>query len=294
MLLVTGITGHTGRYFLQELINNKFKGPIRCIVRETSDTSLIDTSGLSIEKVVGDIRDEQFIDKCMKDVDTIVHIVSIRHTAQIIDAAIKNKVRRAICVHTTGIYSKFRVASEEYLNIEDELQELIKATNINITILRPTMIFGDVCDRNMSKFIRMIDTFRLFPVINNGKGLIQPVNARDLGKAYYDVLMTPIENVKHEYSLSGEKPITMLEAFKLISENLGKRSIFISFPLGIGVFLANCLKLFSMGKVDYVERVQRMSEDRCFSHEDAKKDFGYSPEPFKVGIAREVKEYLKK
>ena len=26
MLLVTGITGHTGRYFLQELINNKYEG----------------------------------------------------------------------------------------------------------------------------------------------------------------------------------------------------------------------------------------------------------------------------
>ena len=52
MLLVTGITGHTGRYFLQELINNKYKGPIGCIVRETSDTSLLDGSGLNIEKIL--------------------------------------------------------------------------------------------------------------------------------------------------------------------------------------------------------------------------------------------------
>ena len=42
MLLVTGITGHTGRYFLQELINHKYDGAIRCIVRETSDTSILD------------------------------------------------------------------------------------------------------------------------------------------------------------------------------------------------------------------------------------------------------------
>jgi thioester reductase-like protein len=53
MLLVTGITGHSGSYFLKELINNKYEGPIRCVVRETSDTSLIDNSGLHIEKVVG-------------------------------------------------------------------------------------------------------------------------------------------------------------------------------------------------------------------------------------------------
>lgn len=292
MLLITGITGHTGRYFLQELINNNYDGPIRCIVRETSDTSLLDNSGLKIEKVNGDIRDEAFLDKCMKDVDTIVHIVNIRHTLRIIKAAINNKVSRAICVHTTGIYSEFKVASEEYKDIEAELQNVLADVEIKVTILRPTMIYGDLCDHNMSRFIKMVDRFRFFPVINKGKGLIQPVNARDLGKAYYDVLNIPIEKAKSEYNLSGEKPITMLEAFKLISENLGRKNTFISFPLGFGVFLARCLKIGTFGKIDYVEKVQRMSEDRCFTYQEANKDFGYTPEPFETGIAREVREYL--
>ncbi|MGE7664900.1 NAD-dependent epimerase/dehydratase family protein [Ureibacillus composti] len=292
MLLVTGITGHTGSYFLQELINNKYDGTIRCIIRESSDTSIIDNSGLKIEKVIGDIRDDVFLDQCMKDVDTIVHIVNIRHTLRIIKAAINNKVSRAICVHTTGIYSKFKVASEEYKDIEDELQNVLAEAEIKVTILRPTMIYGDLCDHNMSRFIKMVDSYRFFPVINHGKGLIQPVNARDLGKAYYDVLMLPAEKAKPEYNLSGEKPITMLHAFKLISENLGKKNAFISFPLAIGVFLARCLKMGTFGKIDYVEKVQRMSEDRCFSHEEAKNDFGYTPEPFEKGIAREVREYL--
>ncbi|MER2112902.1 MAG: NAD(P)-dependent oxidoreductase [Solibacillus isronensis] len=294
MLLVTGITGHTGRYFLKELINNNYEGPIRCIVRQSSDTSMLDNSGLNIEKVVGDISDESFLDKCMKDVNSIVHIVNVRHTLRIIKLAIKNNVPRAICVHTTGIYSKFKVASEEYKYIESELQKIIKESGINVTILRPTMIYGDLCDRNMSRFIKMVDRFRYFPVINHGKGLIQPVNARDLGKAYYKVLIKPAEEVKAEYNLSGQKPIEMQEAFRLISNNLGKKITFISFPLGFGVFLARCLKVGTIGKFDYVEKVQRMSEDRCFSHEDAKNDFGFSPEPFEVGIAREVREYLKR
>ncbi|MDN3451556.1 NAD(P)H-binding protein, partial [Planococcus sp. APC 3906] len=115
MLLITGITGHTGRYFLQELINIKYEGPIRCVVRKSSDTTFIDQSGLNVEKVVGDITDLIFLDSCMKDVDTILHIVSIRHTLRITNAAIVNKVKRIICVHTTGIYSEFKIASEEYI-----------------------------------------------------------------------------------------------------------------------------------------------------------------------------------
>ncbi|WP_223701573.1 NAD-dependent epimerase/dehydratase family protein [Sutcliffiella deserti] len=292
MLLVTGITGHTGRYFLQELIKNNYEGPIRCIVRKTSDTSLLDNSRLKVEKVIGDINDEVFLDKCMKGVKTIVHIVNIRHTLRILKAAINNNVSRAICVHTTGIYSKFKIASDEYKIIEAEIKDMLAKSEIKVTVLRPTMIYGDLCDHNMSRFIKMVDRFKFFPVINQGKGLIQPVNARDLGKAYYDVVVLPVEKAKLEYNLSGEKPITMLEALKLISRNLGRRNTFISFPLGVGVLIARCLKIGTLGKVDYVEKVQRMSEDRCFSHEEAKKDFGYTPESFEIGIAREVKEYL--
>ncbi|MBV1756292.1 MAG: NAD(P)H-binding protein [Dethiosulfatibacter sp.] len=292
MLLVTGITGHTGRYFLQELIDHKYEGPIRCIVRETSDISMLDNSGLNIEKVYGDIHDEAFLDEVTRGVNAIVHIINVRHTLRVLKAAIKNNVKRIVSVHTTGIFSKFRIASEEYVIIENEIKDILSKNDISMTILRPTMIYGDVCDRNMSKFIKMVDRFRIFPVINNGKSLIQPVNARDLGKAYYDVLMMPVEKAKSEYILSGEKPITMLEAFKLISNNLGKKTTFISFPLSIGVIMARVLKGITLGKIDYVERVQRMSEDRSFSHEEATADFGYRPESFEVGIAREVKEYL--
>lgn len=292
MLLVTGITGHSGRYFLQELIKSKYEGSIRCIVRETSDTALIDNSGLNIEKVVGDIQDEIFLNEVIKGVDSILHIVNIRHTIKILNIAIKNNAKRLICIHTTGIFSKFRIASEEYEIIEKEIIEILKKNSISITILRPTMIYGDLCDKNMSKFIKMVDRFRIIPIINYGKSLIQPVNARDLGLAYYNVLMMPREKARPEYILSGEKPITMIEAFNLISSNLGKKTTFISFPLSIGVLLARTLKVISMGKIDYTEKVQRMSEDRSFSHKEATADFGYKPESFEVGIAREIKEYL--
>ena len=294
MLLVTGITGHTGRYFLRELINHKYEGSIRCIVRETSDTSMLDNSGLNIQKVYGDIHDESFLEEITKGVDEIFHIINIRHTLRVLNAAIKNDVKRIVSVHTTGIFSKYRIASEEYVIIEREIKELLSQNGISMTVLRPTMIYGDMCDRNMSKFIKMVDKFRIFPVINHGKSLIQPVNARDLGKAYYDVLMMPVEKVKSEYILSGEKPIKMLESFKLISNSLGKETIFISFPLGFGVFIAKILKVITLGKLDYIERVQRMSEDRSFPHVEATSDFGYKPEPFEIGIAREAKEYLGK
>lgn len=296
MLLVTGITGHTGRYFLQELIDHKYEGPIRCIVRETSDTSMLDNSGLNIEKVYGDINDIELVRKAMNGVTEIMHIYNIHHSPMIVEIAIENNVKRAILVHTTGIYSNFKHASQTYKDIEKKVSELTSKPNCptKITILRPTMIYGDLCDSNMSKFIKMIDKFRVMPVINGGRSLIQPVNARDLGKAFYTVLTSPDETTGKAYDLSGEKPLQMIEVFKLISDNLNKKTIFISIPLGFGVFLARVVKIFSLGKADYVEKVQRMSEDRSYSHEDAKNDFNYKPISFKDGIKIEVNQYLKK
>lgn len=294
MLLVTGITGHTGGYFLQELIENKYEGQIRCIVRETSETSMLDNSGLNIEKVVGDLDNQELMNKAMIGIDTVVHIGSIFYSVVLMQAAVENNVRRAILVHTTGIYSKYKSASEEYKSIEENIDKIIENNNstIGLVFLRPTMIYGYMNDRNMIVFIKMVDKLRLFPIINHGKNLLQPVNGRDLGKAYYQVL-SQTDILNGDYILSGESPITMIDMFRLISDNLKKKTTFISVPMRLGVFMAGCLKIITLGKVDYIERVQRMGEDRHFSHEAARKDFGYTPMTFAKGLKIEIEEYLK-
>ncbi|MCB2339581.1 SDR family oxidoreductase [Clostridium estertheticum] len=294
MLLVTGITGHSGRYFLKELIKNKYEGDIRCIVRETSDTSMIDSSGLKIEKVIGDLEDQDFINKAMVGVETVMHIYNIHHSPKIVQAVIKNNVKRAILVHTTGIYSNFKDASQEYKNIEQKISELTKEYqySTNIIILRPSMIYGDMCDSNMSKFIKMVDKFPIMPVINRGNSLIQPVNARDLGKIFFIALMSSRELAGKAYDISGDKPIMMIDVFKLISHELNKKTIFVSVPLSLGVFMARILKTITIGKINYIEKVQRMAENRSYSHNDATNDFEYNPIPFEDGIKIEVEEYL--
>ena len=295
MLLVTGITGHTGRYFLQELINNKYGDPIRCIVRKTSNTSLLDSSGLNIEKVVGDLNDKELIERAMVGVDVVMHIYNIHHSPTIVEAAIKNNVKRVILVHTTGIYSKYKNASQEYKNVEEKVLALTKDSRCptKITILRPTMIYGDLCDRNMSKFIKMVDKLRIMPIIAGGNNFIQPVNARDLGKMFYIVLTSPDKTVGKVFDLSGDRPIKMIDVFKLISKELNKKTIFVSIPLGLGVFMAKVLKVLALGKIDYIEKVQRMGEDRSYSHDDATEELGYNPMSFEEGIRIEVQEYIK-
>jgi len=292
MLLVTGITGHSGKFFLLELMKQQYKGTIRCIVKSTSNTSLLDHSELNIEKVVGDLTDPAFMDRCMIDVDTVMHISSIFFSVGVMKAIVKSEVKRAVFVHTTGIYSKYKSACEEYQNIELEIRRLLQdnASSLGLTILRPTMIYGNVHDHNMIVFIKMVNKLRLFPVINHGKSLLQPVNGRDLGKAYYQILAKP-EIMSGDYILSGEKPISMLEMFKLISHTLGKKTVFVSVPMHFGVIMARTLNVMTRGKLNYIERVQRMGENRSFPHDQATRDFGYQPMTLAEGLRLEVKQF---
>ena len=153
------------------------------------------------------------------------------------------------------------------------------------------MIYGYIGDRNMAIFIKMVDKLRLFPLIDYGKNLLQPVNGKDLGKAYFQ-LLTNKNIISGDYILSGKDPISILDMMRTISYCLGKKTIFFNIPLNVGVFLAKLFKFVTFNKYDFIERVQRMGEDRSFPHAEATCDFGYDPMPFSEGLKVEVKQYL--
>lgn len=294
MLLVIGVTGHTGKYFLQELVKNKYKEKIRFLIRKENEEAILKDTGLNYETIYGDLENIESLKKACKDIDQILEIYNIRYSLNVLEAAIQNNVKRIIFVHTTGVFSKYKMASEEYKIIEKEVIEKSKNNNIDITILRPTMIYGDICDHNISKFIKMMDKMRIYPMIAGGKAEIQPVNARDLGKAYYQVL-TNLEKTKNKnYNLSGKDEIKIKEMLKLILKKLNKKTFFLTIPMWLSVFLAYILKIITIGKIDIIEKVLRMNENRIFSNEDARKDFGYNPMSFENGLDIEIKEYKKR
>ncbi len=291
ILAVTGITGHSGSFMLRQLIDNKFDGTLRALVRESSNTRLMDESELKVEKVVGSNKSLDDLKRLVDGADTVMHISGIWETPLLLQAIEETGGNpHIVLVHTSGIYSKHKMASEVYKNIEDGMQEQME--RMNITILRPTMIFGDMRDHNISKFIRMVAKLPVMPELDHGKAFIQPVNARDLGQAYYKACMHSILPEK-DYIVSGERPVSLHELCSLIGQYLGKKTRFVSMPMGLGVFGARVINFLSGRKKQLLEeKVLRMGEDRSFSHEKASRDFGYEPEKFETGLRREVEEFL--
>lgn len=297
-VLVTGITGKSGSFLLKQMINEQDRlsnVKVKALVRRESDATELDKANF-IEKVYGNLNNESDLISVFKEhkVDTLLHIAGIRQSENIIKAALsRGEVSRLILVHTTGIFSKYKAAGEDYRQIERNISEMIKDKNISLTILRPTMIYGDLNDRNISVFIDMVYRLRIFPVVDHAAYELQPVHAKDLGSAYFEILSNPEKTKNKNYNLSGGRPIMLKEMLKTISRYLGVKNTFISIPFGIAYAGACILYAVSFSKIDYREKVQRLVETRTFSYEDAKNDFGYSPMCFEEGVKSEVQEYLK-
>ena len=96
-------------------------------------------------------------------------------------------LKRVIAFTSTSIVTKIEseVASErELLQRLAEGERRLIATceryNVGWTILRPTLIYAEGRDGNVSRLARLIRRFGMLPLMGSGAGLRQPVHAEDL------------------------------------------------------------------------------------------------------------------
>lgn len=291
-VLITGLTGKSGLVFAKLLNGGGNAYQIRAAVRSSSDTRRLVEMLPSAELCAGDLRDEEYLDRVTRDVDVLFHIAGIHWSLPLVKAAAKNGVRRMVLVHTTGIYSKYKAAGEEYRQIDAAVEQITRDAGIGLTVLRPTMIYGTLGDKNIVKFIKMVDKLSPMPVVNGGKYLLQPVHASDLGHAYMQVLQKLAETSGKDYILSGRDEIYLIDMFRIIADELGVKRRFVSVPFWLAYPGAVCLYGVSLGHIDMREKVQRLCEDRVYPHDEAVKDFGYNPMPFEEGLRQEVREYM--
>lgn len=292
--VLTGVTGKSGQYAIERLLERQSELEhlhLRAVVRSKEKAAFIKNSPLPVELLEGSVDDEAFLLRAFSGADALLHIVGIHTSLRVIPLAIQAGIRRIIAVHTTGVYSKYKSASAEYNRIDAEISRLCAESAVQLTILRPTMIYGGLDDENVVKFIAMMDRLPVMPVVSGARFALQPVHRRDLGRAYADVLLSESTAGK-DYVLSGAEPITLREMLRVIAGYLGKRARFVSVPYWVAISGAWLLYLATVTKIDYREKVQRLVEPRAYPHDDATRDFGYAPMGFSEGVKGEVEAYL--
>lgn len=291
MFLVTGANGLTGRYILPELAREYPSQKIHALVRsrEKGDSLYPHIDNY----VVGDLTDLDAVKRALNsEIEIIIHIAGIRYSLNVIKEAKKhlNNLRQIIFVHTTGMYSRYRDCSGLYQQIENTLIPQLKYSGIPFTILRPTMIYGSVTDKNMNKLIHYLATKKFFPLFGH-HGKMQPIFYQDLGKAILSAIDNKVSFDKG-YNLSGKTVLTYGEIVRIVKAQLNSKTILVPIPYFMALMAGWVYEKVSKSPKISLEQIRRLSEDKVFDHSSASKDLGFDPISFEKGIRYEIDEYL--
>jgi nucleoside-diphosphate-sugar epimerase len=281
---VIGATGFTGAFVTKLLIDEG--ADVTCFVRSTSDVSVLPLDRVRL--CFGDLDDSSSISKALEAQEFLVTVASLGfgHAPAIVRAACEARVRRAVFLSSTSIFTTLNPDSKK---VRIAAEQSIKYSGIPFTILRPTMIYGSSRDRNMTRLVRLIQRWRVVPVVGPGTYLQQPVYVGDVADAAV-LSLSSDRAVGGCYNIAGADPMTFLEVIDTIAAALGKRVR--KLPLSAGPFL-RLLKLAERLSVPLPinsEQIQRLNENKAFDYEAATADFGYRPRGFSEGIRLQLRE----
>ncbi len=287
-LLITGATGFTGSLVCQGLAQTQPGLAATVLVRPQSDRAPLAGLALNLEYRVGDSAALSTWQSLLASQGpaTILHLASIRQVPVLL-AALQGRLcpPRLIIVGTTGVYSRYNQYAAGYRQIETQLATYPGSA----CLLRPTMIYGSVRDKNLHKLLRFCDRYHCFPVFGSGNSLLQPVHGGDLAQAVVAAYQRP--QVTGAYDLSGGSVVSFRELLALVAQLLAKPVIPIPLPLRGSAIAAGLLERL-LGRRSPIRREQilRLQEDKAYPHEEARRVLGFAPRALAAGLREEIAE----
>lgn len=282
-ILITGATGNTGLFTLQRLLELQPARPVLALVRSTTDTAPLQRLGVPWHVCDLDIP-ETYLDRVQPG-DVLLETANLRHARTMLPALAAAGVERAFCVTTTGVFSSHHSYSALYREIEEEMRRSL----VEVTLLRPSMIYGNDRDHNMHKLLRFISRIPVYPVFGTGRALMQPVHVEDLAEG---IAQAVLRDARGEFNLAGPQALPYTQIIDESFQAIGRRGVMIFVPVGPVAALAGLLDQIPRFPLKR-EQVIRLQEDKAFDISASRQELSYAPRPFALGIAQETLQLQK-
>ena len=312
--LVTGATGFTGGHLARGLLARGHT--VRVLVREREKARELQTAGLDV--AIGDIRDQAAVRAALQNIDVVYHIAAIYRQAgvttatyravnstavgEIIEAASKAGVKRVVHCSTVGVHGDIKhppanedapfspgdVYQDTKLEGEQLAREIGKQTGVEVTIVRPSGIYGPG-DRRLLKLFGGVAR-RRFPMLGSGEIYYHLTYIDDLVEGFRLCGELPAA-ANRTYILAGGEVTTLNELVKLVAEVAGVDPPRVHFPVwpvwtAAALCEAVCVPL-GIEPPLYRRRVDFYTKSRAFDISRARQELGYAPQVgLRDGIAR--------
>jgi uncharacterized protein YbjT (DUF2867 family) len=285
LIAVTGATGFTGPFVVQALRDRFPDAVLRAVVRPTSDRRRIGVP--DVATMVADLRDGPALRAAFADADALVNVASLGFdwVENIVRSAQAAGIRRAVFIGTTATLTTLPVASKR---VRERGEQLVRESTLDWTILRPTMIYGTPGDRNIARLVRFVWRWPVVPIVAPN-ALQQPVHVEDVATAVASALASPA-TIGRAYNLSGHNPLPLAAIVSEVAAALRRRRLILPVPIAPIVGALGIWSLLGRPPLK-LEQVRRIAENKNFDHEEAARDFGFSPRTFQEGIRSEVRQW---
>jgi len=243
---------------------------------------------LGATPIPGDLDDPASVDGAFADsgAETLVNLASLGfgHAPTIVAAAEEAGLKRAVFISTTSIFTRLATASKP---VRVAAEDTVRASGLDWTIIRPTMIYGRPGDRNMARLLRGLRRLPILPLPGGGAGLQQPVHVDDLAAAIVNALDRPA-TARQAYDVAGPEPLTLRTIIEEAGRAVGRRPKLMPVPLAPVVGLVRLYEAVAPSPRLKAEQLARLAEDKAVEIGPARADLGFDPRSFAEGIGAEA------
>jgi NADH dehydrogenase len=295
MILITGGTGFVGSHLIQRM--RKEGLPVRAVVRVPDKAQAL--KDLGVEVVAGDISDKASLEKAAAGIERVIHLVGIiqeapgatfksvhvEGTRNLIEAAKRAGVRHFFYQSALGTRPG---AKSEYHKTKWEAEELVRASGIPYTILRPSLIYGPG-DEFTLRLAEIIKQSPMLPVIGSGKSKIQPIYIGDVVSCI--VKAVTCDSCLHDiYEIGGPEQLTYEEVMRAIAEAMGIRRPAVHVPMLFMKPMARVLETVLTKPPVTTDQLIMLQEDNVCSMQDIREAFSIEPIKFREGLKKFIRK----
>jgi len=309
--LITGATGFIGGRLAERLVQEGYS--VRCLVRASSDTSLLD--GLDLQIAVGDLTRARSLARAVEGCHYVLHCgalvsdwatteeiarTNVEGTRNLLEASVGASVQRFIHFSTTDVYgypdgaaideayvaTRFRNwYAQTKLDAEAEVHRVERTGALDAVILRPATVYGPGSTDVVGEIARAIQGRHML-LVDGGRAVV--------GLCYIDNLIdAAVLALRHQaapghtFNVSDGLGITWKEFTDGLAEGLGCSKVRWSLPYWmaniVGFSLEHSYRLLrrtiSLNAPPLLSRqaVQVLGNDQDFSNRKIREMLGWAP-----------------
>jgi uncharacterized protein YbjT (DUF2867 family) len=291
MILITGGTGFIGSNLVRRLRNNDIA--VRVLVRNPSKVQAL--KDIAVNIVEGDVSNKASLDKAAYGCERIIHLVGIIQQTQsstfqtihvdgtrnVLNAAKKAGVRHILYQSALGTRPG---AKSMYHKTKWEAEELVRASTVPYTILRPSLIYGPG-DQFTMRLLEVVKHSPVLPVIGRGRSRIQPLYIDDAVSCIMKAI-TSDAFLNEMFEIGGPDQLTYEEVIEAIADALGAYRPTMHIPLFLVRNAARLLETVLPVPPVTADQIVMLQEDNICSMRDIHDAFGIEPIKFREGLKK--------